>query len=53
MLTFFPVVQLVMATSSVGVMWFGGLRVDAGEMQIGQLTAFVQYLTMILMSVIL
>nr|WP_282004938.1 ABC transporter ATP-binding protein [Propioniciclava sinopodophylli] len=53
MLTFFPVVQLVMATSSVGVMWFGGLRVDAGEMQIGQLTAFVQYLTMILMSVMM
>ncbi len=53
MLTFFPIVQLVMATSSVGVMWFGGLRVDAGAMQIGQLTAFVQYLTMILMSVMM
>ena len=53
MLTFFPVVQLVMAASSVGVMWFGGLRVDAGEMQIGQLTAFLQYLTMILMSVMM
>ena len=29
MLTLFPVVQLVMSASSVGVMWFGGLRVDA------------------------
>ena len=53
MLTFFPVVQFVMAVSGVGVMWFGGLRVDAGEMQIGQLTAFLQYLTMILMSVMM
>jgi len=53
MLTFFPVVQLVMAASSVGVMWFGGLRVDAGEMQIGQLTAFLQYLIQILMSVMM
>lgn len=53
MLTFFPVVQMVMAASSVGVMWFGGLRVDAGQMQIGQLTAFLQYLTMILMSVMM
>ncbi len=53
MLTFFPVVQLVMGLSGVGVMWFGGLRVDAGEMQIGQLTAFLQYLTMILMSVMM
>ena len=53
MLTFFPVVQMVMAASSVGVMWFGGLRVEAGEMQIGQLTAFLQYLIQILMSVMM
>lgn len=53
MLTLFPVVQLVMSASSVGVMWFGGLRVDAGEMQIGQLTAFLQYLIQILMSVMM
>ncbi|MFT3876066.1 MAG: ABC transporter ATP-binding protein [Propioniciclava sp.] len=53
MLTFFPVVQFVMSASSVGVMWFGGLRVDAGEMQIGQLTAFLQYLIQILMSVMM
>ncbi len=53
MLTFFPVVMFVMTASSVGVMWFGGLRVDSGEMQIGQLTAFVQYLMQILMSVMM
>ena len=53
MLTLFPVVQLVMSASSVGVMWFGGLRVDAGEMQIGQLTAFLTYLIQILMSVMM
>lgn len=53
MMTFFPVVQFVMSASSVGVMWFGGLRVDAGEMQIGQLTAFLQYLIQILMSVMM
>lgn len=52
-LTLFPVVQFVMAASSVGVMWFGGLRVDAGEMQIGQLTAFLQYLIQILISVMM
>lgn len=34
-------------------MWFGGLRVDAGQMQIGQLTAFLQYLIQILMSVMM
>ncbi|MFV0453080.1 MAG: ABC transporter ATP-binding protein, partial [Propioniciclava sp.] len=53
MVTFFPMVQLAIAASSVGVMWFGGLRVEAGEMQIGQLTAFLQYLIQILMSVMM
>lgn len=52
-LTLFPVVQFVIAASSVGVMWFGALRVDAGEMQIGQLTAFLQYLIQILISVMM
>ena len=49
----FPFVMLVMNLGSVSVMWFGGLRVDAGEMQIGQLTAFLTYLMQILMSVLM
>ncbi len=53
MMTLFPTVMFVMNAGSVGVMWFGGLRVDAGEMQIGQLTAFLQYLMQILMAVMM
>jgi ATP-binding cassette subfamily B protein len=34
-------------------MWFGGLRVDAGQMQIGALTAYLVYLAQILMSVMM
>ena len=49
----FPFVMFVMNMGSVGVMWFGGMRVDAGEMQVGQLTAFLQYLMQILMSVMM
>ena len=45
----FPVVLLVLNVSSVAVLWFGGLRVDAGQMQIGALTAFLAYLLQILM----
>ena len=30
--------------STAAVLWFGGQRVDAGEMQVGSLTAFLQYL---------
>jgi ATP-binding cassette subfamily B protein len=35
------------------VLWFGGLRVDTGEMQIGSLTAFLSYLIQILMAVMM
>jgi len=53
MMTLFPTVMFVMNAGSVGVMWFGGIRVDNGEMQIGQLTAFLQYLMQILMAVMM
>jgi len=53
MMTLFPTVMFIMNVSSIGVMWFGGLRVDSGEMQIGQLTAFLQYLMQILMAVMM
>ena len=51
--TMFPIVLLVLNVSSVAVLWFGGHRVDAGSMQIGALTAFLTYLTQILMSVMM
>ncbi|WP_341728650.1 ABC transporter ATP-binding protein [Brooklawnia sp.] len=49
----FPFVMLVMNMGSVSVMWFGGHRVDSGEMEIGQLTAYLTYLMQILMSVLM
>src|SRR6185369_11731564 len=49
----FPTVLLVLNVSSVAVLWFGGHRVAAGEMQIGQLTAFLSYLLQILMSIMM
>jgi ATP-binding cassette subfamily B protein len=53
MATMFPAVLLVMNASSVAVLWFGGHRVDAGQMQVGSLTAFLAYLVQILMSVMM
>jgi ATP-binding cassette, subfamily B, multidrug efflux pump len=49
----FPTVMLVLNVSSVAVIWFGAARIDAGEMQIGALTAFLTYLIQILMSVMM
>jgi ATP-binding cassette, subfamily B, multidrug efflux pump len=51
--TIFPIVMFILNVSSVAVLWFGARRVDAGEMQIGALTAFLTYLVQILMSVMM
>jgi ATP-binding cassette subfamily B protein len=49
----FPVVMLVLNVSSVAVLWFGAERVDSGQIQVGALTAFLQYLMQILMAVMM
>jgi ATP-binding cassette subfamily B protein len=49
----FPAVMLVINASSVAVLWFGGLRIDSGAMQVGALTAFLSYLMQILMAVMM
>ncbi|KXK60231.1 multidrug ABC transporter ATP-binding protein [Micromonospora rosaria] len=49
----FPIVMLVLNVSSVAVLWFGAQRVDAGAIQVGALTAFLQYLMQILMAVMM
>jgi ATP-binding cassette, subfamily B, multidrug efflux pump len=49
----FPTVLLVLNVSSVAVLWFGGHRIDSGQMQIGALTAFLSYLLQILMSIMM
>jgi ATP-binding cassette, subfamily B, multidrug efflux pump len=49
----FPAVMLIVNLSGVAVIWFGGQRVDQGEMQVGALTAFLSYLMLILMAVMM
>jgi ATP-binding cassette subfamily B multidrug efflux pump len=49
----FPLVMGVSNIASVGVIWFGGHRVDSGQMEVGALTAFLSYLMQILMSVMM
>jgi ATP-binding cassette subfamily B protein len=49
----FPTVMLVFNASSVAVLWFGAARVEAGDIQIGALTAFLAYLMQILMAVMM
>ncbi|SCL36087.1 ATP-binding cassette, subfamily B [Micromonospora pallida] len=51
--TIYPLVLLVLNVSSVAVLWFGALRVENGQIQVGALTAFVAYLTQMLMAVMM
>ena len=48
-----PVTTLTINISSVALIWFGGLRIDAGQMQVGSLIAFLAYFTQILMAVMM
>jgi len=49
----FPLAMLVLNLTVVAVIWFGGIRVDAGDIQIGTLFAFMQYVAQILMGVLM
>ena len=49
----FPVINMVMHLATAAVLWFGGHRVDQGQIQVGALTAFLQYMLQILMAVML
>ena len=48
-----PVTTLTINLSSVALIWFGGLGIDAGRMQVGSLFAFLSYFMQILMSVLM
>jgi ATP-binding cassette subfamily B protein len=49
----FPAIGMILHLSTAAVLWFGGQRVDSGDMQVGSLTAFLQYLLQILMAVMM
>jgi ATP-binding cassette subfamily B multidrug efflux pump len=48
-----PVMTAILNLSTVAVMWFGAIRVDSGDMPIGNLTAFLQYIMQILFAVLM
>jgi ATP-binding cassette subfamily B multidrug efflux pump len=48
-----PTLTLILYSSTVAVLWFGGIRVNSGAMPIGNLTAFLTYIMQILMAVMM
>lgn len=49
----FPLISMVLHVATAAVLWFGGLRVADGLVEVGSLTAFMQYLLQILMAVMM
>lgn len=48
-----PGMMLVMNFTIIAIIWFGSIRIDGGGMQVGSLMAFIQYATMILLSLVM
>ncbi|MBW7456413.1 ABC transporter ATP-binding protein, partial [Paenibacillus sepulcri] len=43
MASLMPIMMLMMNIASVALVWFGGLRINSGHMEVGDLIAFIQY----------
>ncbi len=53
MATMMPLVMLIMNLATLVVVWFGGVQINAGTLQIGRLMAFIQYVTQIMFAVMM
>ncbi|GAC1348909.1 MAG: ABC transporter ATP-binding protein [Ktedonobacteraceae bacterium] len=53
MATLMPLMMFVLNLSSVAILWFGAIRINNGDMQVGALFAFLQYAMLILFSLLM
>ena len=47
-----PITYIIMNSSVIAILWFGGIRVNIGSLSQGEVIAFVNYITQILLSLI-
>lgn len=48
-----PSIMLIMNFTSLAILWFGGIRISEGSMDLGALAAFTQYAMQIMMSMLM
>ncbi|MDP4146421.1 MAG: ABC transporter ATP-binding protein [Bacillota bacterium] len=53
MAVFSPGITFTVNFGIIAVLWLGGLRVSSGNMQVGQIIAFINYMTQILFSLMM
>jgi ATP-binding cassette subfamily B multidrug efflux pump len=51
--TIMPIMMLLINVGTVGVLWWGGLLVQSGQVQVGQILAFINYLMQMLASLMM
>lgn len=49
----FPTVTLFISISNVAVLWLGASRIDAGDMELGSVVAYLSYLVQVLIAVVM
>lgn len=52
MASLMPLMMLVLNFASIAIVWFGGIRIENGHMQVGDLMAFIQYAWQIMFALI-
>lgn len=53
MASLMPSMMLVMNFTIIAIIWFGSIRIDNGDMQVGSLMAFIQYAMQIMISLVM
>ena len=48
-----PLMMLILNLSIISVIWFGGIRINEGDLMVGDLMAFIQYLTQVMFSLLM
>lgn len=48
-----PAIMLIMSLTTISILWFGGIRISDGAMELGSLSAFIQYAFLIMFSMVM
>jgi ATP-binding cassette subfamily B protein len=48
-----PSIMMIMSLTQISILWFGGLRIADGKMDLGNLSSFTQYAMQIMMSMMM
>ncbi len=48
-----PSTSLIFNFTIIAILWFGGVRIDQGELQVGRMMAFIQYAMQIMFSLMM